>query len=228
MGYPMRTTVTVLCAECGASLQRTRPQLEHARYSYCSLACKHRGQSRVLRGPDGPLSGRQRPASHCANISAAKKGRTLPPDSKTPPLQITCEHCQRTVTYSGYAKCQRKHNRFCSHECAWAYLRVDPQRHPSFRGGRLPYYGPNWPKQSRLARARDRHTCQACGLHQTKPLLHVHHLRPFREFGGDYEAAHQLDNLRTLCRACHKQADVRYEREQRAVHNGKLSLVTKD
>jgi DEAD/DEAH box helicase domain-containing protein len=44
-------------------------------------------------------------------------------------------------------------------------------------------------------------------------ILHVHHIRPFREFGyipgqnENYRDANQPDNLITLCPSCHRQAE---------------------
>lgn len=76
-------------------------------------------------------------------------------------------------------------------------------------------YGPNWTSQRRLALQRDRYRCRTCGLDGAAEgaLLHVHHVRPFREYGyvrGEneaYQQANQLDNLVTLCPACHRQAE---------------------
>lgn len=73
----------------------------------------------------------------------------------------------------------------------------------NWRGGKEPYYGPNWYEQARKTRERDRHTCQDCGHRQARPRLDVHHLRPRRLFNGDHIAANDLSNLVTLCRTCH-------------------------
>jgi DEAD/DEAH box helicase domain-containing protein len=79
-------------------------------------------------------------------------------------------------------------------------------------------YGPNWPQQRNAARARDGYCCTVCGSPEAAGRQHdVHHKRPFRAFGyraGANEAhleANQLDNLITVCRACHQ----RIERSQR-------------
>lgn len=72
-------------------------------------------------------------------------------------------------------------------------------------------YGPNWQQQRQLALARDRHQCRTCGAAET--LLHVHHIRPFRDYNyipgqnENYRQANQLDNLVTLCPACHRRAE---------------------
>jgi DEAD/DEAH box helicase domain-containing protein len=73
-------------------------------------------------------------------------------------------------------------------------------------------YGPNWQTQRRLALERDQGRCRNCGA--TGPaMLHVHHIRPFREFGyfrgqnENYIKANKIDNLVTLCASCHRLAE---------------------
>ncbi len=82
-------------------------------------------------------------------------------------------------------------------------------------------YGPNWETQRNAARARDGYRCRECNLLEPRagPQHHIHHLRPFREFGyvrgqnENYQLANELDNLVTLCAACHR----RVESAQRTV-----------
>jgi DEAD/DEAH box helicase domain-containing protein len=72
-------------------------------------------------------------------------------------------------------------------------------------------YGPNWQTQRRLALERDSARCRTCGA--TGEVLHVHHIRPFREYGyirgrnDQYQQANQLENLITLCPSCHRRAE---------------------
>jgi DEAD/DEAH box helicase domain-containing protein len=75
-------------------------------------------------------------------------------------------------------------------------------------------YGPNWQQQRERAIARDGHRCRTCGS-EARPGqgLHVHHIRPFRDYGyvpgknEDYRLANELENLVTLCPSCHRQAE---------------------
>ncbi|MBC7224223.1 MAG: DUF1998 domain-containing protein, partial [Anaerolineae bacterium] len=76
-------------------------------------------------------------------------------------------------------------------------------------------YGPNWEAQRRRALERDRHTCQHCGAPERPDREHdVHHIRPFREFryipgeNENYLQANDLSNLVTLCRDCHRLAEL--------------------
>ena len=74
-------------------------------------------------------------------------------------------------------------------------------------------YGPNWPQQRQLALERDGRRCRTCGARAEEFLLHVHHVRPFREYGyvpgrnENYRQANQIDNLVTLCPSCHRRAE---------------------
>ncbi|MFZ0546444.1 MAG: DEAD/DEAH box helicase [Candidatus Promineifilaceae bacterium] len=76
-------------------------------------------------------------------------------------------------------------------------------------------YGPNWQQQRQAVLERDGHRCRTCGA-TARPGqgLHIHHIRPFREYGyipGENEAyleANTLENLVTLCPSCHRRAEM--------------------
>ena len=75
-------------------------------------------------------------------------------------------------------------------------------------------YGPSWERARNAARARDGDRCRSCGAPEREGRQHdVHHLRPFREFGyargvnDNDQIANALDNLITLCPACHHRAE---------------------
>ena len=71
-------------------------------------------------------------------------------------------------------------------------------------------YGPNWQNQRNTARERDGYKCTVCGRPETPTQEHhVHHKKPFRQFGyrrgenENYLNANDLDNLMTVCAECH-------------------------
>lgn len=74
------------------------------------------------------------------------------------------------------------------------------------------YGGYIWQKARNRAIRRDGHECQRCGCEQSDHVerygrgLEAHHIVPFREF-DDREKAHELSNLITLCRPCHKKLE---------------------
>ncbi|MBN1148434.1 MAG: DEAD/DEAH box helicase [Anaerolineales bacterium] len=67
-------------------------------------------------------------------------------------------------------------------------------------------YGPGWAAQRQRARARDGYRCQVCGAPEQGRSHDVHHKTPFRWFTSAEQANH-LDNLVTLCPACHRRAE---------------------
>ncbi len=73
-------------------------------------------------------------------------------------------------------------------------------------------YGPNWQQQRQKVLQRDDYRCRTCGA-AVATNLHVHHIRPFREYGyiagenENYRAANKMDNLITLCPSCHRRAE---------------------
>lgn len=142
-----------------------------------------------------------------------KKNKGKPSKRRMDPLPPKlCLQCGREFEISrGTDKEYRERRRFCSSECWYEFLREDASRNPAWRGGYSPYYGPNWDKQRRAARKRDRYFCQQCNKTE-KELgreLEVHHIVPFRIFGIErYREANHLDNLISLCKSCHsKQPD---------------------
>ncbi len=75
-------------------------------------------------------------------------------------------------------------------------------------------YGPTWDQARSAVRMRDGYRCRVCGTPERNGRQHdVHHLRPFREFGyvrglnDNDRLANALDNLITLCPACHHRAE---------------------
>jgi len=75
-------------------------------------------------------------------------------------------------------------------------------------------YGPDWSTQRDAARVRDGYRCRHCGAAELDGRQHdVHHLTPFRAFGyvpgvNDlHKLANRLDNLTTLCPACHRRVE---------------------
>jgi DEAD/DEAH box helicase domain-containing protein len=67
-------------------------------------------------------------------------------------------------------------------------------------------YGPGWAELTQLVRARDGFCCQMCRMVEKDRAHDVHHKTPFRSFASP-EQANRLENLTTLCSACHKRAE---------------------
>jgi DEAD/DEAH box helicase domain-containing protein len=68
-------------------------------------------------------------------------------------------------------------------------------------------YGSGWIHLRDLVRLRDGYRCQVCGVIESGTRQHdVHHKVPFRQFHSLAEA-NRMDNLVTLCPACHHKAE---------------------
>jgi DEAD/DEAH box helicase domain-containing protein len=68
-------------------------------------------------------------------------------------------------------------------------------------------YGPGWNRLREAVRRRDGYRCQICGTPEDAGRQHdVHHKVPFRTFISAAEA-NRMDNLITLCPACHRKAE---------------------
>ena len=67
-------------------------------------------------------------------------------------------------------------------------------------------YGAEWSTVRRIALERDGYQCRNCGAHVSGRRAQVHHRRKLRTLTR--KKAHLLENLDTLCPACHRQADL--------------------
>ena len=67
-------------------------------------------------------------------------------------------------------------------------------------------YGPDWARIRRAVRGRDGFRCRVCGAPESGREHDVHHKIPFKAFASALEA-NRLENLITLCPACHRQAE---------------------
>lgn len=68
-------------------------------------------------------------------------------------------------------------------------------------------YGPGWNRLREAVRRRDDYHCQVCGIPEIAGRQHdVHHKIPFRTFTSLVEA-NRMENLITLCSACHRKAE---------------------
>jgi DEAD/DEAH box helicase domain-containing protein len=83
---------------------------------------------------------------------------------------------------------------------------VDSLRERGVWGSDTNKYGRNWKAQKKAARERDDFTCQNCGAVEDGRAHDVHHKIPFRAFAS-FQEANRLENLVTLCRACHRRAE---------------------
>jgi len=125
-------------------------------------------------------------------------------------VELECLNCGEEVRKKkSHAEKHELH--FCDTECwgEWLSENVSGEDNPHWQGGHSTYYGENWTEIRWEARKRDDYTCQSCGVSQedhrreTGKSLHVHHIRPIRDF-DEPDDANELSNVVTLCVRCHK------------------------
>lgn len=208
------------CSQCGKPFLASKNSVR-----YCSAQCrkaagwtdrdesKHETLTCVQCGKpfEGYTYRKRRFCSRlCASLYAAQKGlckgQPRKPESY---ITLTCEICGRSYKRHKFIlDDENRNSRFCSVECRSIHTSqaYRGEGNPHWTGGTLPLsaYGPNWGRQNRKARRRDKHTCQVCGyVSGGDTILDVHHIRPLKEFDGDWQTANRLSNLITLCRDCH-------------------------
>jgi len=180
--------VTVICQQCGKNIERWRSEARKIQRHFCSHQCF------------GVWLSSNKTGSRHHNFNRVER---------------TCEVCTETFT-SVPSEIAKGWNRCCSMKCRAKWQKEHPpdhlppvmrgSDHPCWKGGREPYYGPNWRPQRRKARERDGYRCQRCGITEQEHgrEMDVHHIVPFREFGIErYEEANRLKNLISYCNICH-------------------------
>src|SRR5579875_1301120 len=93
---------------------------------------------------------------------------------------------------------------FCGPECQARYQAAE--RHPNWKGGNDSWRGTQWKKLRRQIVSERGGMCEGCGQRLPSAALHLHHKRPYAEFGGDWRAANNKSNLSLLCVRCHARA----------------------
>ena len=208
-----------VCEVCGKAFE-VWPCLSAARH--CSLQCV--GKGRMLRqAVPCSVCGRvitrhacsvRRSKQHfcsraCYGVAAKARYNKQ--------VVVECAQCGKSISRKRH-KLKDTAHQFCSEPCmhAWQAAHWVGENNPHWQGGHVDYYGPNWKRQAAAARERDNGACQLCGKTERKMRrrLDVHHVQPFRSFGyiagenENYKEANRLDNLISLCQACHKKVEI--------------------
>jgi len=203
--------VTKTCEVCEGTFDVTPSRADTARY--CSWGCRTTGQNQqeTLTCPqcrsefDAPPSEAER-RRFCSNDCRYRHFRENGGPNLGDQVTIECAWCGGEERHPPSVA---KSRTFCSVGCLgkWQEENLNGENHPAWKGGYSLYVG-GWSRRRRKALERDDHRCIECGMgeeeHQTKfdQGLHVHHIKPIREFDDPTEA-HALENLETFCRLCH-------------------------
>ena len=210
-----------VCPGCGTEFEQ-----HSSKQKYCTPECgfKHRPRPEVKAKKTCTCEwcGKEfetwnsRPGRFCSRQCSAEFGaRSAGSGRKANPQNLVtlyCEICgsEYTVNRAYY---KLRGSRFCSLECKRKGASLDKMGagNPNYIGGtRFPDRGRNWLSQRRFALKRDGGKCRICGFKPRptqKRMIDVHHITPYKDFGGDYLKANELTNLITLCRHCHSRVE---------------------
>lgn len=216
--------LALTCGHCGKEFTRLSRATTNPNNAFCSKKCRdaHKRLAEMSKCYTCGKEFYRSPAfladnehNFCSEacfgkwMSVVRRGENSPVFNS---VKKTCEICGHEF-FVPMSRDEFGHRRFCSFECrAEARKRhmLDTSR-PS-----LCFHGPNW-RDARLATLRrDSFTCQACGYKGKG--LHVHHITPYRQFGGDWVAANRLDNLITLCHSCHSKQKAHHTYRKKSFH----------
>ena len=184
--------VSLNCATCGKEFLLWPAEIKRGR-TRCSMACF---RTRITKrcencGKDFTVSAHYAPKRRlCSRACRAVR------------IDKICQHCGKNYRVR---KCE-SYSKYCSNVCRMTGLVFRDEQHYRWRGGTSDSRGTIWKRQRLLALKRDRYTCRVCG--KTKQQIgrnpDVAHIVPLYKFPKpEWEFAHRLDNLKTLCRGCH-------------------------
>ncbi|WP_435195600.1 HNH endonuclease [Natronomonas sp. EA1] len=147
--------------------------------------------------------------SDCVSSATSFLGTPSYERKDSSPVMRRCEQCDGLFSVYPYVV-RNGEGRFCSRGChsEWMSENWRGENHHQWIDGDVTYSGKWWAVR-RLALDRDNHQCRHCGV--TKDEIgqepDVHHLTPIREFDNP-QNAHTLENVISLCRSCHRRAEV--------------------
>lgn len=201
--YSISTKESRSCPTCGKTFYVDQSDEK----VYCSRACAFAANdTRVTTECEtcGKLftQTKSREQRFCSRKCADR--REIPKRRKL--VRFVCQWCGTSFEKYPSTKAQ-----FCSRECQAAHHSANRrgETHHLYKGGKTKFRGRNWGHQSRLALERDGYRCQVCSkrIMRRKWDYGVHHIKPYREFNGDYLRANELSNLVSLCRSCHQKVE---------------------
>ncbi len=216
----MAATETRICPACGKEYQTTN---HHGGKKTCSPECANK-RKQLSGGQPRTINKTKVECAHCGKeryvFPSRIDGRNFFCNHKCKAayqfaqgsVEIQCQVCGKPFTSSrslAYAENPNRRAKYCSRGCMAEAISIRRrgENNPNWVGGReqVTWRGDDWGKQRRKAKRRDEYTCQRCvkKFPPYSPILHVHHIVPFRLFSDDFESANKLDNLICLCLSCH-------------------------
>lgn len=214
--------VDVNCSFCMSAFKRKPSSIK--KRNFCSRSCFHKYfkvnkqnqhlreriilKCKVCKSSFEVIKSRKSIAKYCSKrclgLSNGKRGKV----QYRKRISVNCYFCgnkfeKKPSTIKNWNFCSES----CMAECYSSTGLFAGPNSPTWQGGDISYYGPNWRRQRNLARKRDGYTCQDCGKSEQEygRELSVHHLIPYRKFDGNWKEANKLSNLICLCESpCHR------------------------
>lgn len=183
-------TITVQCDWCNNETTKHAVNYENNEKTFCSHECHGNWKSENNTGENNPLF--------------------------KPSQTVECQQCGKEHQKTP-SKQERNERHFCSNKCRgeWQSNHRTGENHPRWiEGNNRVSYGGSWPQKREQRLEMDNHECVVCGKSNaqeevdTGKGLSVHHITPAREFlqengSLNEQKAHRIENLISLCRACH-------------------------
>lgn len=209
-GKALRHAVECVCLQCGKQFTRKPSDIKSGGGKFCSYECLYESRRNRV---DLTCENCGKVFSVKASTAIHNAGKYCSPEcynATRPSIEKPCELCGQLFK-AVPSQINIGHDKYCSHKCRSRALGLNRtgDKHPLWLGGTVDYRGSNWNEQRRLVHKRDGDTCQICHRKRRKGerKFPIHHIRPYREFSGDYLAANDLRNLITLCHSCHPKAE---------------------
>lgn len=187
-------SITVTCLVCKKDFVIPQSRTKFGQGKYCSRRCFY--AARTFRRTGVRVA---KPPKRTGVRSKYADRRNLA--NRQNLVTMACLNCGKEI-FILPSKVKQGHGKYCSNICVGKAH--SGKNHHNWQGGAGDFRGYNWDKQRKAALERDSYTCQKCG---TEIGLIVHHIIPYRLFGGNSEKANSLENLITLCNICHPKVD---------------------
>ena len=164
------------CKECGDIFYTKKAHIKRGWGKYCSISCAKKGKI----PPNLKIAQAASPIKKGNKIARALKGKKRPDFSKEWISNMRYAFKNTRVNHSG--------------EDHWNWKGGVTQYDRALRRGR------DYNEWRKMVYARDRWTCQECGIHCMAGNIIAHHIKSFHDY---IELRHDIDNGITYCRACH-------------------------
>ena len=190
----------LICKKCGRSFVAKAHNKK-----YCPSCLMHTCEvcGKVFKSSGGYY---KVPRKYCSVECFHKARLGAVPWNKGKQVSLVCLTCGGTFVVPEARKDTVK---YCSLNCLYeAMSHITGEEHPLWKGG-YDLYGRmlsqnegSFYRNRKLVLMRDNQTCQWCNYSGSDRYMDVHHIIPVRKGG-----ANTLENMITLCRKCHNQAD---------------------